>query len=79
LFKNEYFEYFAEKMYYMPPSTKILRQRRSRSTASDRFFRPNVDGSRQQVTFTKLKHDKTDQKLKQKCQKKSQTMANFFK
>lgn len=24
-------------MYYMPPATKVLRQRRSRSTASDRF------------------------------------------
>lgn len=32
-------------MYYMPPSTKVLRQRRSRSTASDRYLqqRHNVD------------------------------------
>ena len=36
---------FVDKMYFVPPSTKVLRQRRSRSTASDRFPRQSVDNN----------------------------------
>ena len=40
------------KMYYMPPATKVLRQRRSRSTASDRFVQQRqnlIDSTPRQI------------------------------
>ena len=45
----------------MPPATKILRQRRSRSTASDRLQRPFIEGPRHQQQQQQQHHQQQQQ------------------
>ena len=52
-------------MYYMPPATKVLRQRRSRSTASDRLQRPFIEGPRHQQQQQQQQHHHPQQPQQQ--------------